>query len=366
MSDSTDYKPAFAGSDFETLCADLAETTGELNADDAWPGAQFQRLGEGGVLGWVIPNTYGGSDISSGDLICGYERLAGACLVTTFVLTQRNGACLRIAASGNDDLKSEILPALCSGERFATVGVSHLTTSRQHIQEPAVRVEKSDAGWVFNGTIPWVTGAIYADYIVTGGTCSDGRQVLAVISTALSGVSAQDPVRLMALNASQTGSVALDDVEIEDLFLVAGPVEQVMKQGKGGGPGSFTTSALACGLAEAATRRLGEEAQRRPDLVEIHEPLALERQRLSDDLRSVASDQTLTTDVGMNAESLRQRANSLVLRATQAHLAACKGAGYVQGHAAERSVREAMFFLVWSCPQPVLSAALRELACVVE
>jgi hypothetical protein len=54
-----------------------------------------------------------------------------------------------------------------------------------------------------------------------------------------------------------------------------------------------------------------------------------------------------------------------VLRATQAYLAASKGAGFVAGHPAERLVREAMFFLVWSCPQPVLAANLREFACLV-
>jgi hypothetical protein len=54
-----------------------------------------------------------------------------------------------------------------------------------------------------------------------------------------------------------------------------------------------------------------------------------------------------------------------VLRAAQSYLAASKGAGFVSGHPAERAVREAMFFLVWSCPQPVVSAALREFACVI-
>jgi hypothetical protein len=51
-----------------------------------------------------------------------------------------------------------------------------------------------------------------------------------------------------------------------------------------------------------------------------------------------------------------------VLRATQAALVAAKGAGYVAGHPAGRWCREAMFFLVWSCPQPVLAANLCELA----
>jgi len=61
-------------------------------------------------------------------------------------------------------------------------------------------------------------------------------------------------------------------------------------------------------------------------------------------------------------ESLRQRANSLVSRASQAALSAAKGSGYVVGHPAGRWCREALFFLVWSCPQPVAAANLCELA----
>ena len=56
------------------------------------------------------------------------------------------------------------------------------------------------------------------------------------------------------------------------------------------------------------------------------------------------------------------RANSLVLRATQMSLAAAKGAGYASRHPVGRWCREALFFLVWSCPQPVVEENLRELA----
>jgi hypothetical protein len=50
------------------------------------------------------------------------------------------------------------------------------------------------------------------------------------------------------------------------------------------------------------------------------------------------------------------------LRATQAALAAAKGTGFVVGHPAGRWCREALFFLVWSCPRPVAAANLCELA----
>ncbi len=61
-------------------------------------------------------------------------------------------------------------------------------------------------------------------------------------------------------------------------------------------------------------------------------------------------------------EQLRAQANSLALRASQAALAAAKGTGYVTGHPAGRWCREALFFLVWSCPPAVLNANLCELA----
>ena len=62
------------------------------------------------------------------------------------------------------------------------------------------------------------------------------------------------------------------------------------------------------------------------------------------------------------ATTLRARANSLVLRATQAALTASKGAGFVRPHPAQRRSRQALFFLVWSCPRPAAEAMLRQLA----
>ncbi|MEX0701236.1 MAG: acyl-CoA dehydrogenase family protein [Planctomycetales bacterium] len=364
--------PPFGDPRFDALLATLARMSPELESDSAarsaaaqeWPGEQFDRLAEAGVLGWVIPRRFGGAELAAEDLNRGYELLAEACLVTTFVVTQRNGACQRIAGCDNESLKSDLLPRLATGKIFATVGVSHLTTSRQHLRQPAVSVRETDRGVVLDGSVPWVTGAPFADYVVTGGTCGDGRQAIVAIPTDSAGVRVQSPPRLLALNASQTASIELSEVELERHWLIAGPVEQVMQRGEGGGTGSVTTSALAVGHAAASIRRLAEEAERRPDLAETCAALAAERAAISADMRAVARGELAGSNPRWTAESVRQRANSLVLRATQAHLAASKGAGFVAGHPAERALREAMFFLVWSCPQPVLNAALREFACL--
>ncbi|MEZ6044376.1 MAG: acyl-CoA dehydrogenase family protein [Planctomycetaceae bacterium] len=206
--DASFDKPAY-----RELLERLSQSTAQLEAQpDQWPLEQLNWLASAGVLGWVIPIQYGGSELNSAELNLGYEQLAASCLVTTFILTQRNGACQRIAGCDNEGLKARLLADLCSGKLFATVGISHLTTSRQHLNKPAVTAEKTEQGYLLNGTIPWVTGAVAADYIVTGATCDDGRQILTALNTSIPGVSCDSPEQLLSLTASQTGLVQLNQV----------------------------------------------------------------------------------------------------------------------------------------------------------
>jgi alkylation response protein AidB-like acyl-CoA dehydrogenase len=103
---------------------------------------------------------------------------------------------------------------------------------------------------------------------------------------------------------------------------------------------------------------LAAEAADRPFLGPVAAGLAAEADALGSRLAAAASGGIDAAD----RDRMRADANGLVVRAAQAALAAAKGAGFVRGHPAERLVREAHFFLVWSCPQAVTSTVLCELA----
>ena len=332
----------------------------EMESDDGPLEEQFQTLAAAGILGWVIPEEYGGTEVPTRELNSGYLELSEACLTTAFVLTQRNGACQRLARSENEQLKARLLPALCSGEMFATVGISHLTTSSQHLGRPAVGATRQSGHWLLDGMVPWITAGTMADSVVIGATCGDGTQLLLSVDTDLPGMEMTVPPQLMSMNGSRTGALRLNNVKVDDDLVIAGPVEQVMQSGVGAGTGSVTTSALALGLARRALRTLADEAVQRTELEEIVARFEAEW-RTAVSLFEANQDGSRSSTPSSN--DVRERANSLVLRVTQACLAACKGRGFMAGHPAERLVREAMFFLVWSCPQPVLAAALQELAC---
>ena len=346
-----------ADPELQELCCRLGALSEGLARDGAWPIKQLRLCGEYRVFSWFLSRASGGLGWSAGDIVRGYLALSSACLTTAFVLTQRSGACRRIEATSNTGVKSRLLPGLLSGRSFATLGISQLTTSRRHLAQPAMRAEETRGGFLLNGYSPWVTGAAHAETVVTGATLPDGRDLLVALPTGTAGVNAPPPACLTALTASHTGPINCQDVEVGREQLLAGPAPDLMQGKTGAATGGHATSALALGLADSAIQFSEGEAVQRPDFSTPVRALREEWTALRDGLLSTAAGNS-----GLSGTRIRARANSLVLRATHAALALAKGAGYAGGHPAGRWCREALFFLVWSCPPQVMAANLRELA----
>ena len=342
----------------EVLCARLRESAANLDAYETWPKEQLAWCAEAGVFRWFVEEKYGGLNWSEIKIIEGYLALSQHCLTTTFILTQWNAACRRIASGANKTLRDELMPRLATGELFATVAISHLSTSRQHLARPALTAQRRpDGSYVLNGFSAWVTGGAFADYIVVGATLPDGNQILCCVPRLTPGLTTYLGQRLVALTSSCTDKIELQNVIVQPQDVVGGPALNVMQSG-GGGTGGLQTSTLAIGLATAASSFLTAEAKERPEIAAAAQSIETEVTDLRTALISLASHRSSR----LSASELRTRANSLVLRATQAALTVSKGAGFAAQSDIGRWAKEALFFLVWSCPQTVLAANLEELA----
>ncbi len=335
----------------------LADLADDLDNAMLWPAEGLRLCQDAGVMQWVVPTSQGGLGWSEADILRGYMQLAAGCLSTAFLVTQPHGVIRRLLESDNQELSAQIVPLLAAGDAFGSVGISQLTTSRRHSAKPVMQLREVGGGVQLDGLCPWVTGGVYADYILTGGVFEDGRQALLLIPTERSGITFDPPAEMVGLGATHTGSMRCRQALIERQWIVAGPSENVMAGRKGANTGGLQTSALALGLARAAIEYLGNESSLRSELVEAREALRGEQQTLEADLLALAAGNASCTN-----DELRARANMHVLRATQSALTAAKGTGYLRGHPVGRWCREALFFLVWSCPQPVASATLCELA----
>ena len=330
------------------LEAALAARSGRTAAVGPWDSGSLGVLVAAEALHEFIPVAYGGSGASERRRLHLLATVAEQCLTTALVLSQW-AAAVRLIEAADEVIRSRELPALARGERFTTIGISQLTTSRRHLGQAAVRASREDGGWRLDGECPWVSGADRADTLVTGALDAAGEPRFFLIDTAALGVRVDAPLEMLALAGSRTTTVGLSAVR---------PVAEIAAPAGGPRAGGLSTIALALGSARAAVALVAREAGDRASLSPIAAALVAEALAIGADLDR-AADEGIAPD---DRDALRAAATALALRASQAALTAAKGAGFIVGHPAERLVREACFFLVWSCPPAVSGSVLCKLA----
>jgi alkylation response protein AidB-like acyl-CoA dehydrogenase len=331
----------------------LAALADAADASPDWPAASWALLRAAGVPAWSVPAEHGGRGLGPVELLSGYEAVAGACLTTAFILSQREAAVRRLAAAP-PEVRRRFLPALARDDMFASVGLAQITTSRQHGAPALVATPEGD-GYRLDGLIPWVTGADRAGLLVIGATLPDGRQVVLALPGGRQGVTVEPPLRLAALTGSRTALVRCAGVRVGADLLLAGPAEKIMAGG--GSVGGLETSCLALGLAGAAVEFLHGEAAARLDLAPVAERFEAARRRARQLLHGLA----LRPGAPGDLIELRVRCSRLALQASQAALAAAKGTGFAAPHPAGRWATQALFFLVWSCPRPAAEGLMASL-----
>jgi len=333
----------------EAISSRLACMADPVERDGPWSAGSMRSLAEQGILAAFVPVEHGGKGADEAQLLEALTDIAASCLTTALAVSQW-AAAVRIIAGGPADVRDALLPALARGDTFTTVGISQITTSRQHLGRPVLVASRDAEGWRLDGLCPWVTGADASDTIVTGAVTADGDQLFFVVPTDGDGVVIDPPLDMLALSGSRTSAVHLDAAR--PAHVIAPPPQ------KNSRTGGLATSALALGSARAAVTLVAHEAARRSDLAPVARGLEAELSSLHSRLTTAARDGVALAD----RDALRADATSFVLRAAQAAITSSKGAGFVRGHPAERIARESFFFLVWSCPQSVSSALLCEWA----
>ncbi|MFM7108573.1 MAG: acyl-CoA dehydrogenase [Planctomycetaceae bacterium] len=326
---------------------EIAALAPRTATEGPWRTGAFAALARHGVLAAFVPADAGGRGATEPELVSMLAAVAERCLTTALALSQW-AAAVRIVAGSPGPARNR-LPALARGDELTTVGISQLTTSRQHGGAPALVATPDGEAWRLDGICPWVTGADAVDTIVAGAATADGGRVFLAVPTDAEGLDIGPPLEMLALTGSRTAEVRFRGVRVA-AAITAGA--------DGPRTGGLATTALAVGATRAAVALVHRETAARPALAPITAGLGAEVEGLAARLAAAATHGIDPAD----RDRLRADANGLVVRAAQAALTAAKGAGFVRGHPAERLARESLFFLVWSCPQAVAGAVLCELA----
>ena len=133
------------------LCEQLAQMSSTLRGPGGWPGEQLALCGRYGVFEWFISPELGGQGWSAADVVRGYLQLSAACLTTTFVITQRTGACRRIALADSPAARDRVVHCSRCGLGSDVPGVGFddegvCSTPQKETRPPLVLFSLSGSG----------------------------------------------------------------------------------------------------------------------------------------------------------------------------------------------------------------------------
>jgi glutaryl-CoA dehydrogenase len=177
--------------------------------------AIFREMGEVGLLGPTIEG-YGcpGVDYVSYGLIAReIERVDSG--YRSMLSVQSSLVMYPIFAYGNDAQREKYLPKLATGEWIGCFGL----TEPDHGSDPGgmiTRARTTDGGYRLTGAKMWISNSPIADVFVVWAKTDDGIIRGFILDKGMPGLSAPKIEGKLALRASVTGEIVMDDVFVPE------------------------------------------------------------------------------------------------------------------------------------------------------
>lgn len=151
----------------EFLAEHLADYPAEKRAR-TWGGrdAEFSlKVGERGWIGMIWPKKYGGHERTSFERYVMLEEMlaAGAPVGAHWVADRQSGPLL--LRFGTEEQRQRFLPDICKGKLSFCIGMSE-PDSGSDLASIRTRAQKTDGGWLVNGTKLWTSGAHVCNYMI--------------------------------------------------------------------------------------------------------------------------------------------------------------------------------------------------------
>jgi butyryl-CoA dehydrogenase len=228
-----------------------------LDERAAFPRDLFKRLGALGWLGLRYPEAYGGAEADATSFCLFAEELArGSLSLAAAAAMQALMGTTFIHAYGSEALRQRYLVPALRGDLVATFALTE-PNAGSDLANITTRAERRGDRWVLRGVKTWVTNAPVADLLTVGAKTSGerglGNIALFLVDRATArGVTLGRKIEKMAVRASETGEILLEDVEVPDEHLLGGQTGGVEKIGGILSEIRVMTAALSVGVARAA------------------------------------------------------------------------------------------------------------------
>ena len=232
----------------------IAPFAREWEREGTIPKALWPKVAELGLGGIYVGEDHGGSGLSRLDATLVFEALAMSCPAVGSFLSIHNMCGGMIDKFGSEETKAKWLPALTSMDKVFSYCLTE-PGSGSDAAALRTRAERTNEGWVLNGTKAFISGGGYSDvYVTMVRTGGDGPKGIStvIVEDGTKGLSFGGLEDKMGWRAQPTAQVQFDDCAIpaENLLGEEGKGFAYAMAGLDGGRLNIAASAL--GGAQAA------------------------------------------------------------------------------------------------------------------
>ena len=178
--------------------------------------AIFREMGEQGLLGVTIPETYGGAGlnyVSYGLIAREIERVDSG--YRSMMSVQSSLVMVPIYEFGTEVQRQKYLPKLATGEKIGCFGL----TEPNHGSDPGSMITRArtlPGGYQLTGSKMWITNSPIADVFVVWAKTDDGAIRGFILEKGMKGLSAPVIHGKVGLRASITGEIVMEQVFVPE------------------------------------------------------------------------------------------------------------------------------------------------------
>jgi len=205
----------------------IAPQAAEIDRSNRFPRELWPEMGGMGLLGMTVPEEYGGLGFGYLEHLVAMEEISRASGSIGLSYGAHSNLCVnQLRRFGNDEQKHRFLPRLVSGEDVGALAMSE-AGSGSDVVSMRTRAERSDGGWVLNGSKMWITNGPEADVAVIYATIEPGsgaRGITAfIVERGMKGFHAAQKLDKFGMRGSDTSELVFEECFVPDANVLGTP-----------------------------------------------------------------------------------------------------------------------------------------------
>lgn len=206
--------------------AEIAPRAAELDRTDQFPMDLWQKMGELGLHGITVPETYGGVDMGYVAHMVAMEEISRASGSVALSYGAHSNLCInQIKRNGTDAQKQKYLPELISGEFIGALAMSE-PGAGSDVTSMKLRAEEKGGVYVLNGSKMWITNGPDADVMVVYAKTNPelgAKGITAfLVEKGMKGFYTAQKLDKLGMRGSHTGEMVFDNVEVPSDNILGG------------------------------------------------------------------------------------------------------------------------------------------------